>query len=263
MSEDNPPAKEQKSATLFPVKSRKTQNKKENKREDKKSDKTPHYHGHRGRLRQRFLEADRALPDYEILELLLFQSIPRRDVKPLAKQLIKRFDSLAGVLSAPVKALAEFKGVSETTAVNLKVIETAAKRIKKETLRNKTVLSAWEAVIDYCHTAMARETREQFRILYLNSKNILIKDLVMHTGTINHTPVYPREAVKKALDLGATAMILVHNHPSGDPAPSPDDLEMTEAIIAAAEVMGITVHDHIIIGRDGHFSFRNKGLIGI
>ncbi len=224
---------------------------------------TPHYHGHRDRLRQRFLERQDDLPDYELLELILFQCIPRKDVKPLAKTLIKEFKSLSGVLAASITQLTQISGVSDNTATHLKACYALSKRIKQQQLEDKTVLSAWDSVLDYCHTAMAEEKREQFRVLYLNSKNVLIKDIVLQTGTINHTPVYPREVVKNALDLSATAMILVHNHPSGDPAPSEDDLRMTEQIIEAANVMNITVHDHIIIGKEGHFSFRNQGLLDL
>ncbi|ASY62856.1 DNA repair protein RadC [Sinorhizobium sojae CCBAU 05684] len=218
-----------------------------------------HYHGHRDRLRTRFREqGESALADYEVLELILFRLIPRRDTKPIAKALLARFGTLAGVFGAPQHLLQEVKGIGETVALDLKLIATAAQRMLKSDLRDKQVLSSWSALIDYCHAAMAHETKEQFRILFLDKRNALIADEVQQRGTIDHTPVYPREVVKRALELSATALILVHNHPSGDPTPSRADIEMTKLIADAAKPLGITVHDHIIIGKDGHVSM--KGL---
>ncbi|MBX5152283.1 DNA repair protein RadC [Rhizobium lentis] len=221
-----------------------------------------HYHGHRERLRDRFRElGDTALADYEILELLLFRLIPRRDTKPIAKALIERFGSLSGVFGAPAALLTEVKGVGENVALDLKLIATVAHRTLKSEIRSKQVLSSWSSVIQYCHAAMAHETREQFRILFLDKRNVLIADEVQGRGTVDHTPVYPREVVKRALELSATAIILVHNHPSGDPTPSRADIDMTKAIVEAAKALDITVHDHIIIGKDGHVSLKGLKLM--
>lgn len=223
---------------------------------------TTHYHGHRERLRTKFRETgDAALADYELLELLLFRLIPRRDTKPIAKALIARFKTLGGVLGAPVALLQEVKGVGETVALDLKLIASVSQRMLKSEIRDKQVLSSWSALIDYCHAAMAHETREQFRILFLDKRNVLIADEVQGQGTVDHTPVYPREVVRRALELSSTAIILVHNHPSGDPTPSRADIEMTKTIIETAKPMGIAVHDHIIIGKDGHVSFKGLRLI--
>lgn len=221
-----------------------------------------HYLGHRERLRNRFRDGgETALADYEILELLLFRLIPRRDTKPIAKALIARFGTLGGVLGAPPSLLQEVKGIGESVALDLKLIASVAQRMLKSELREKQVLSSWSSVIDYCHAAMAYETTEQFRILFLDKRNVLIADEIQGRGTIDHTPVYPREVVKRALELSATAIILVHNHPSGDPTPSRADIEMTRTIVDTAKPLGITVHDHIIIGKDGHASFRGLRLI--
>lgn len=221
-----------------------------------------HYHGHRDRLRARFKEnGDSALADYEILELLLFRLIPRRDTKPVAKALLARFGSLAGVLGAPASLLQEVKGIGETVALDLKLVANVAQRMLKSELRQKHVLSSWSSVIDYCHAAMAYETTEQFRILFLDKRNTLIADEIQGRGTVDHTPVYPREVVKRALELSATAVILVHNHPSGDPTPSRADIDMTRTIVETAKPLGITVHDHIIIGKEGHASLRGLKLI--
>ncbi|MCK3777626.1 DNA repair protein RadC [Ensifer sesbaniae] len=218
-----------------------------------------HYHGHRDRLRARYREhGDAALADYEILEMLLFRLIPRKDTKPIAKALISRFGTLAGVFGAPIALLHEVDGIGEAVALDLKLISTIGHRTLKSELRQKHLLSSWSAVIDYCHAAMAYETKEQFRILFLDKRNALIADEVQQTGTIDHTPVYPREVVKRALELSATAIILVHNHPSGDPTPSRADIDMTKLIVETAKPLGIAVHDHIIIGKDGHVSL--KGL---
>ncbi|MDQ0457236.1 DNA repair protein RadC [Rhizobium paknamense] len=221
-----------------------------------------HYHGHRDRLRQRFRDkGDDALADYEVLELILFRLIPRRDTKPIAKALLDRFGTLAGVFNAPLSLLQEVKGIGDMVALDLKLIATASQRMLKSEIKGRQVLSSWSSVIDYCHAAMAYETREQFRILFLDKRNALIADEVQGKGTVDHTPVYPREVVKRALELSATAIILVHNHPSGDPTPSRADIEMTKTIIDTAKPLGITVHDHVIIGAQGHASLRGLRLI--
>ncbi len=222
----------------------------------------PHYTGHRDRLRERFSSAGPdALADYELLELVLFRSIPRRDVKPIAKDLIRRFGSFAEVVAAPVNLLTEVPGVGEAVAVDLKIVAAAGQRLAKGQVTKRHVLSSWSSVIDYCRAAMAFEEREQFRILFLDKKNALIADEVQQVGTVDHTPVYPREVVRRALELSSTAIILVHNHPSGDPTPSQADIKMTREIIDVAKAMGITVHDHIIVGRDGHASFKGLRLM--
>jgi DNA repair protein RadC len=222
----------------------------------------PHYHGHRDRLRSRFQEAGAgALPDYELLELLLFRSIPQRDVKPLAKELIRRFGSFAEVLAAPTSRLTEIKGVGEGVALDLKIVEAALQRMARGAVAKRTVLSSWSAVLDYCRTTMAFAEREQFRILFLDKKNAVIADEVQQTGTVDHTPVYPREVMRRALELSASAVILVHNHPSGDPTPSGADVKMTRELVDIAKPLGIAIHDHVIVGRDGHASFRGLGLI--
>ncbi len=221
-----------------------------------------HYHGHRERLRNRYRDGgDAALADYEILELLLFRLIPRRDTKPIAKALLARFGSLGGVFGAPVGLLTEVSGIGDAVALDLKLVASVAQRMLKSELTGKPVLSSWKALIDYCHAAMAHEAREQFRLLFLDKRNALIADEVQGFGTIDHTPVYPREVVKRALELSASAVILVHNHPSGDPTPSRADIEMTKTIIDTAKPLGITVHDHVIIGKNGHVSFRALRLI--
>ena len=222
----------------------------------------PHYQGHRERRRSRFAETgDQGLPDYEILELLLFRSIPQRDVKPLAKELIARFGSLSGVLGARPERLTEVKGVGDSVAADLKLVEAAGRRLARQSIQDKPVLGSWKDVIDYCHAAMAHAERETFRILFLDKRNHLITDEVQGVGTVDHTPVYPREVIRRALEVSATAIILVHNHPSGDPTPSNADIRMTQDIIAIAGPMGISVHDHIIIGRNGHASLRGLKLI--
>ncbi len=218
--------------------------------------------GHRDRLRDRFRSAGPgAFADYELLELVLFRSIPRKDVKPIAKRLIARFGSFAEVLGAPEQQIREVEGVGPATAFDLKLTFAAAQRLTKGLIARKTILSSWSAVIDYCRAAMAFSEKEQFRILFLDKKNQLVADEVQQTGTIDHTPVYPREVVKRALELSATAVILVHNHPSGDPTPSRADIQMTQQIIDIAKPLGISVHDHIIVGRDGHCSMRGLNLI--
>ena len=221
----------------------------------------PHYLGHRDRLRARFALAGGAgVADYELLELVLFRSIPRRDVKPIAKALIARFGSFAEVLGAQPERLKEIDGVADAVAVDLKIVEAAARRLARGAVRERKPLSSWSDVIEYCRTAMAFADREEFRILFLDKRNCLIADEVQGAGTIDHTPVYPREVVRRALELGSTAVILVHNHPSGDPSPSPADVRMTQDIVAIAKPLGIAVHDHIIVGRQGHVSLRGQNL---
>ncbi|SJZ49606.1 RadC family protein [Consotaella salsifontis] len=221
-----------------------------------------HYDGHRDRLRERFAEGgSEALADYELLELVLFRSIPRRDVKPIAKALLQRFKTLPEVLGAPVHLMTEVEGVGEATALDLKIVAALNQRSLRSELKAREVLSSWSSVLEYCRAAMAFEDREQFRILFLDKKNALIADEVQQVGTIDHTPVYPREVVKRALELSATALILVHNHPSGDPTPSRADIDMTKTIIDTAAPLGIKVHDHVIVGSHGQVSFKGLKLI--
>lgn len=223
----------------------------------------PEHEGHRERLRQRFLESQGAgMPDYEILELLLFPVIPRRDVKPLAKALIKTFGSLGGVLSAGHKRLKDEGGLTDYTAAMLCVTREAGLRMLRAEVMHKNVISHWQALLDYCAAQMAHEPIEQFRILFLDKKNALIADEVQQRGTVDHTPVYPREVVRRALELSASAMILVHNHPSGDPAPSRADIDMTKQIRDALNAVGIALHDHVIIGKNNqYFSFKSHQLL--
>ena len=222
----------------------------------------PHFHGHRDRLKARFRKSGAdSFQDYELLELILFQSLPRRDTKPLAKALLARFGSFSEVLAAPEERLKEVDGVGDAIAHQLKVILAAAQRFARDPIRKTAVLDSWAAVVDHCRAAMAFATIEQFRILFLDRKNQLIADEVQQSGTIDHTPVYPREVVKRALELSATAIILVHNHPSGDPTPSRADIEMTKSVVDIAKPLGIVVHDHIIVGKQGHASFRALELI--
>lgn len=221
-----------------------------------------HYHGHRDRLRQRFVDSGpTSLQDYELLELILFRLLPRRDTKPIAKAMLQRFGSFSEALSAPPHLLEEIDGLGPTAVTDLKVILAAAQRFARDQIPDRPVLGSWKALIDYCHSQMAFEAREQFRILFLDKKNKLIADEVQQTGTVDHTPVYPREVIRRTLELSATAVILVHNHPSGDPTPSPADVQMTKAIADIASPLGITLHDHIIIGRSGHTSMRGLKLI--
>jgi len=222
----------------------------------------PHFHGHRDRLRARFLEAGSdALADYEMLELILFRAIPVRDVKPLAKDLLEKFGSFAEVISAPRERLMEVEGIGESVATDIKIIAAAAQRLVKGQVRKRPVLSSWSSVLDYCRTAQAFSEKEQFRILFLDKRNQLIADEVQQQGTVDHTPVYPREVVKRALELSATAIILVHNHPSGDPTPSSADIEMTKQVAIIAKPLGVQLYDHIIVGKDGHVSLKGLKLI--
>ena len=222
----------------------------------------PHFLGHRERLRERFRKAGgEALPDYELLELVLFRAVVRADVKPLAKALIDRFGSFAEVVTAPPGRLREVKGVGEAIVTELKLIGAAVERVTRGQVRARPVLSSWSTVIAHCRASMAFVEQEQFRILFLDKRNQLILDEVQQRGTVDHTPVYPREVVKRALEVAASAIILVHNHPSGDPTPSNADIQMTKTIIDVAKPLGIEVHDHIIVGKDGHASLRGLRLI--
>lgn len=217
---------------------------------------------HRARLRARFAEAGAgALPDYELLELLLFRIIPRQDVKPLARRLLDAFGDVASVLSAPTIRLEQVPGVGPSVALELKVVEAVAHRMARARVLRRHVVSSWDQLLDYCHTVMAHREQEQFRVLFLDKKNVLIADEEQARGTVDHVPVYPREVVKRALELNASALILVHNHPSGDPTPSRADIDMTAQIEAAARALGLTLHDHLIIGRERELSFRAEGLL--
>jgi DNA repair protein RadC len=223
---------------------------------------TPHYHGHRERLRNRFMAAGAdALADYEMLELILFRAIPRRDVKPLAKALLARFGSFAEVVAGRPERLKEVEGISPAAIAEIKIVQAAAQRFAKSTMEKRRSLTSFAAVLDYCRTAMAFLDREEFRILFLDKKNALIADEVQGTGTVDHAPVYPREVMRRALELNATAMILVHNHPSGDPTPSGPDIQITQEMVMLGQSLNVTVHDHLIIGRGGFTSFKSLKLI--
>jgi DNA repair protein RadC len=221
-----------------------------------------HYLGHRQRLRERFMESGAgALADYELMELVLFRAIPRRDVKPLAKALIKRFGSFAEAAAARPERLREIDGLGESAIMEIKLAEAVATRLARGQIESRRTLSSFVDVLDYCRTAMAYADREEFRVLFLDKRNALIADEVQGVGTIDHTPVYPREIIRRALELGASALILAHNHPSGDPTPSPADIRMTKDIVAIAEPFGIVIHDHLIVGKHGQTSFRGQKLI--
>ncbi|SNR38656.1 RadC family protein [Puniceibacterium sediminis] len=217
---------------------------------------------HRARLRERFLQggAD-ALPDYELLELVLFRAIPRQDVKPLARQLLEIFGDFNRILSAPVARLNRVPGVGQAVVTELKIVEAAAHRLSRSRVMQRHVVSSWDALLDYCHTTMAHRETELFRVLFLDRKNVLIADEAQAQGTVDHVPVYPREVVKRALELNASALILVHNHPSGDPTPSAADIDVTNQIQKAAEALGLTLHDHLVIGKSTELSFRAQGLL--
>jgi len=222
---------------------------------------TPHYHGHRERLRQRLIAAGAGnLPDYELIEVILFASNPRGDVKPLAKDLLERFGGFAELLSADVEALAA-AGLGLAGIAALKSVREAALRLMRSELNQRPVVGSWDKLLDYCTAHIAHGTVEEFHILFLDRKNVLIKHEQQQRGTIDHTPVYPREVVKRALELQASALILVHNHPSGDPTPSRADIAVTKDIVKAAAPLGVTVHDHLIIGRGRHTSLRDLGLL--
>ena len=217
---------------------------------------------HRKRLRERFMTGGAAaLPDYEMLELVLFRAIPRQDVKPLAHALLEQFGDFNGVLSAPVARLGDVPGVGAAVIAELKIVEAAAHRLARSRVLKKHVISSWTQLLDYCRASMGHRETEQFRVLYLDRRNVLIGDEEQARGTVDHVPVYPREVVKRALELNASALILVHNHPSGDPTPSRSDIEMTEKIREAADALGITLHDHLIVGRSTELSFRAEGYL--
>ncbi|MGH1463992.1 MAG: RadC family protein [Cognatishimia sp.] len=225
--------------------------------------KTPSYlRDHRKRLRERFVQGGaNAMPDYELLELVLFRAIPRQDVKPLARRLLNTFGSFNATLSASAMRLGQVNGVGDSVICELKIVEATAHRLARSKIMQRPVLSSWEALLDYCQTAMSHRETEQFRLLFLDTKNTLIADEEQAKGTVNHVPVYPREVVKRALELNASALILVHNHPSGDPTPSQSDLDMTAQIQQACSVLSITLHDHLVIGKSQALSFRSKGLL--
>ena len=222
---------------------------------------SPHFHGHRERLRDRFLQAPESLPDYEILELLLASVIPRKDVKPMAKAMIDRWGSFADILSADIADLQETEGLGRTSATILKVVREAAIRLARAPVSDKPVLSSWLDLLDYCSAAMASLRIEHFRLLFLDRKNMLISDEVQQQGTVDHTPLYPREVVRRSLALHASSIIMVHNHPTGDPTPSKADIEMTRQVRDALATVGIKLIDHLVIGRKGHCSFKSMSLI--
>ncbi|MEO0745397.1 MAG: DNA repair protein RadC [Pseudomonadota bacterium] len=227
------------------------------------SGRTPSYMAdHRKRLRTRFMDGGAAaLPDYEMLELVLFRAIPRQDVKPLAHLLMAEFGDFNRVVSAPPERLRTLKGVGEAVICELKIIEAAAQRLARAKVLNKQVISSWDALLDYCHTTMAHRETEQFRVLYLDRKNVLIADEEQAKGTVDHVPVYPREVAKRALELNASALILVHNHPSGDPTPSQSDIDMTAQIETACQALSLTLHDHLIVGKSRELSFKSEGYL--
>ncbi|WP_120633082.1 DNA repair protein RadC [Ruegeria sp. EL01] len=217
---------------------------------------------HRRRLRERFMSGgSAAMPDYELLELVLFRSIPRQDVKPLARALMDTFGDFNRVLTAPEERLRDIKGVGDTVITDLKILEACAHRMARARVMRRHVMSGWDALVDYCHTTMAHRETEQFRVFYLDRKNVLIADEEQAKGTVDHVPVYPREVAKRALELNASALILVHNHPSGDPTPSQSDIDMTNRIQDACTALGLTLHDHLIIGKSIELSFRSEGYL--
>lgn len=221
-----------------------------------------HHAGHRDRLRERFLRGGTdAVHDYELLELMLFAAIPRRDVKPIAKALLNKFGSVAGVVTAKPEWLMQVEGVKEAAATALKAAEAVAVRMLRDQVMDRPVISSWDALIDYCTASMAYRDTEQFRILFLDRRNRLIADELQQKGTVDHTPVYPREVVKRALELQASAIIMVHNHPSGDPTPSQADITMTRTVRDVSEPLGVVLHDHVIVGRGSYTSMRSQGLI--
>jgi DNA repair protein RadC len=222
----------------------------------------PHSHGHRERLRERALKGGLdALPDYELLELFLFRTFRNGDVKPIAKGLIDRFGSLGGVLGASVEELRTVASIGSEAALDIKALHEVTVRVGREPVRKRPVISSWTALLAYVRTAMAHESREQFRVLFLDKKNQLVLDEVMHQGTVDHAPVYPREVARRALETAASSVILVHNHPSGDPSPSSADVDMTRQIVEALKALRITVHDHLVVGREGVASFKALGLL--
>ncbi|WP_247747978.1 DNA repair protein RadC [Ruegeria sp. R13_0] len=224
--------------------------------------KRPHYWGHRERLRQRFLKGGHEpMPEYELLELLLFNAIQRIDVKPLAKRLLAEFGDLNGVIAASKYRILQVEGATDWVYYHLRVVEAFGHRMAQAQVMKRDVVSSWEALVTYCRTAMAHREVEQFRVLYLDRKNVLIADEEQARGTVDHVPVYPREVVKRALELNASSLILVHNHPSGDPTPSKADIEMTERIQDACDTLGILIHDHVIVGKKEEYSFKSNGFL--
>lgn len=222
----------------------------------------PHYIGHRARLRARFRDSGgQAMPDYEILELLLAMALPRRDVKPLAKGLIARFGSFAGVIAAPLERLEAEPGLGAVAPIALKLVREAALRLLAAEVMDKPAIASWSALLDYCRARLGREVREEVRVLYLDRRNVLIADEAQGHGTVDQAPLYVREVVKRALEHGASAVILVHNHPSGDPSPSRADIDLTKTLAAALKTVGIALHDHLVIGRQDHASFKSLGLL--
>lgn len=218
--------------------------------------------GHRARLRKRmFSGGPEALADHELIEYLLMVAIPRRDVKPVARALIQRFGSLSGVLNADQQALANFPGMGEVSAAAMKIVATAARRLARAEVAEKPVLGSWQALIDYLRIDMAHLSVERVRVLYLNTRNMLVLDELVGDGTVDEAAIHPRNVIGKAIEIGATALILVHNHPSGSPEPSRADIQITHKIAEAGRLLGIVVHDHVIIGRHGHVSLKAKGLI--
>jgi len=220
-----------------------------------------HYLGHRQRLLERFLKAPNALPDYELLELVLCLALPRGDVKPLAKALIDKFGSYAEAINADAERLREVTGVGDAVISAFKVVQTSAARFAQGQVMGKPALASWQALLEYCQASMGYGKTEQFRILFLDRKNVLIADELQQQGTVDHTPVYPREVIKRALELQASAIIMVHNHPSGDPTPSKADIDMTREVLEAGRRLGVTLHDHVIVGRGSHRSFKAMGLL--
>jgi len=221
-----------------------------------------HYTGHRQRLRERFSKAGAdGLADYELIELLLFSALPRGDTKPLAKNLLKRFGSVGAVLAAEPRALAEVAGAGKAVAHSLKLAEAVSLRMLRDQLKDRPVIANWKALLDYCKASLAHQMNEQFHVMFLDNSNSLIADETQQKGTVNHVPLYPREVIKRALELNASAIILVHNHPSGDSTPSAADIEITEEVCEAGKKLGISVYDHLIISRNGHSSFKSMGLL--
>lgn len=222
----------------------------------------PHWQGHRDRLRTKLLARGAgALDDYELLETLLFAFIPRRDVKPIAKSLLVEFGSVSAVLAADPEHLTKVKGIGDTVAAYIKTVSELTSRAAREKIKSRPIISSWSALLAYVQTELQHETREQFRVLFLDRKNQLIEDEIMTVGTVDHAPVYPREIARRSLELSASALILVHNHPSGDTTPSQADIDMTREVIETLKPLEITVHDHLIAGRAGVTSFKSSGLI--
>lgn len=222
----------------------------------------PHYVGHRQRLRSRFLGSPKGtLPDYELLEMMLFAASPRSDVKPLAKQLLLKFRNLAGVITANPDELKTIKGINDAAIAQFKIVQDIAERLLKQDIEEKPILQSWKALLDYCRISMGHLKKEQFRLIFLNKKHMVIADELQESGTVDQTPVYPREIVKRAIQLDASAIIMVHNHPSGDIKPSMADIQITNQVMLAAKSVGIVLHDHIIISSKSHYSFRAHGAI--